>query len=134
MSHRTWQMENVSTTPSTPLAFDTMCISKPSGRIGSTVAAEAPILKKNEGCRPLVALVPELDDYLRPAEARERFARVPQAEVVGVEGAKHLWVGEASVYRALSEIVQRTAPGANPLPTTWDGPHQSWNDLTGGLR
>ena len=27
--------------------------------------------------RPLTALVPELDDYLRPAEARERFARVP---------------------------------------------------------
>ena len=26
--------------------------------------------------RPLVALVPELDDYLRPAEARQRFARV----------------------------------------------------------
>ena len=32
-----------------------------------------------EDGRPLVALVPELDDYLRPAEARQRFARVPQA-------------------------------------------------------
>ena len=31
------------------------------------------------GGRPLVALVPELDDYLRPDEAAERFARVPQA-------------------------------------------------------
>jgi len=87
-----------------------------------------------EAGTPMLALVPELDDYLRPDEARERFARIPQAEVVGVDGAKHLWVGEASVYRALSEITQRTAPGANPLPTTWDGPHQSWNDLTGGLR
>ena len=27
--------------------------------------------------KPVVALVPELDDYLRPAEARERFARDP---------------------------------------------------------
>ena len=43
---------------------------------------------------PLVALVPELDDYLRPDEARARFARVPQAEVIGVDRAKHLWVGE----------------------------------------
>ena len=48
-----------------------------------------------ESGRPLTALVPEFDDYLRPAEARERFAAVPQAEVVGVPGAKHLWVGDA---------------------------------------
>ena len=27
--------------------------------------------------KPLVALIPELDDYLRPDEARRRFARVP---------------------------------------------------------
>ena len=43
--------------------------------------------------KPLLALVPGLDDYLRPAEARARFARVPQAEVIGVDRAKHLWVG-----------------------------------------
>ena len=49
--------------------------------------------------RPLVALVPEHDDYLRPAAARERFARVHQAEVIGVDGAKHLWVGEQAVRR-----------------------------------
>jgi alpha/beta superfamily hydrolase len=73
--------------------------------------------------KPLVALVPEHDDYLRPAEARRRFARVPQAEVVGVEGAKHLWVGESSVRRVLDEIVARVRPGFPlPLPTTWDGP------------
>ena len=46
--------------------------------------------------RPLVALIPEFDDYLRPDEARRRFARVPAAEVVAVPGAKHLWVGEPS--------------------------------------
>ncbi len=72
--------------------------------------------------RPLLALVPEYDDYLRPDEARRRFARVPQAEVVGVDGAKHLWVGETSVRRVLDEIVERVRPGLAPLPTTWDGP------------
>jgi alpha/beta superfamily hydrolase len=71
--------------------------------------------------KPVVALVPELDDYLRPAEARERFAVIPQAEVVGVAGAKHLWVGDADV--ALDEIVRRVNPSVTvPLPTTWDGP------------
>src|SRR5680860_243476 len=70
--------------------------------------------------KPLVALVPEHDDYLRPPEARERFSRVPQAEVVGIEGVKHLWVGAAE--RALDEIVTRVAPEVDvPLPTEWDG-------------
>ncbi|MEV6980804.1 alpha/beta hydrolase [Sphaerisporangium sp. NPDC051017] len=67
--------------------------------------------------RPLVALVPEFDDYLRPEEARQRFARVPQAEVVGVDGAKHLWVGEPYVRVVLNEIVRRVNPAAHPLPT-----------------
>jgi alpha/beta superfamily hydrolase len=71
--------------------------------------------------RPLTALVPEHDDYLQPAEARERFAVVPHAEVVAVDGAKHLWVGDSE--RALDEIVHRLAPEvAVPLPSTWDGP------------
>ncbi|TDD66790.1 alpha/beta hydrolase [Actinomadura rubrisoli] len=72
--------------------------------------------------RPVVALVPEFDDYLRPAEARERFKRVPQAEVIAVEGAKHLWVGEPYVRVVLNEIVRHVAPDAYPLPTEWDGP------------
>ncbi|QKW38723.1 alpha/beta fold hydrolase [Actinomadura sp. NAK00032] len=72
--------------------------------------------------RPLVALVPEFDDYLRPAEARERFKRVPQAEVVAVDKAKHLWVGEPYVRVVLNEIVKRVAPAAHPLPTEWDEP------------
>ncbi|GAA4434573.1 alpha/beta hydrolase [Phytohabitans houttuyneae] len=74
-----------------------------------------------ESGKPVTALVPELDDYLRPEEARERFAAVPQAEVIGVDGAKHLWVGDAE--RVLDEIVSRVAPDvAVPLPSTWDGP------------
>ncbi|HEX6682371.1 MAG TPA: hypothetical protein VF062_06225 [Candidatus Limnocylindrales bacterium] len=69
----------------------------------------------------LTALVPEFDDYLRPEEAQRRFAVVPGAEVVGIPGAKHLWVGDAET--ALDEIVRRVAPDVStPLPSTWDGP------------
>jgi len=70
---------------------------------------------------PLIAVVPEFDDYLRPAEARERFAAVPDAEVVAVEGGKHLWVGEKQTRRVLTEIVERVNPAALPLPTEWNG-------------
>ena len=83
--------------------------------------AENPILRFSapehlaawaESGKPLVALVPEHDDYLRPAEARERFSVVPHAEVVGVDGAKHLWVGENQTRRVLSEIVRVVNPDA----------------------
>lgn len=66
--------------------------------------------------KPLVAIVPEFDDYVRPAEARARFARVPQAEIVDVPGAKHLLVGYTET--VLDEIVRRVNPGAHPLPQT----------------
>jgi alpha/beta superfamily hydrolase len=73
--------------------------------------------------RPLTVLVPELDDYLRPEQARLRFARVPQARVIAVDGAKHLWVGETYVRIVLNEIVRLVNPDAWPLPTEWkDGP------------
>jgi alpha/beta superfamily hydrolase len=69
--------------------------------------------------KPVLVLVPELDDYLRPDEARRRFARVPQAEIVAVDRAKHLWVGEPYVRIVLNEIVRRVNPAAWPLPTEW---------------
>jgi uncharacterized protein len=69
--------------------------------------------------KPLLVLVPELDDYLRPDEARQRFARVPQAELIAVPRAKHLWAGEPSVRIVLGEIVRRVNPAAWPLPTEW---------------
>jgi hypothetical protein len=72
--------------------------------------------------RPLVALVPEHDDFLLPADAAPRFATVPQAEMIAVAGARHLWVGEAQVRRVLDEIVAHVLPGHGPLPTVWDGP------------
>lgn len=72
--------------------------------------------------RRMVVLVPELDDYLRPDEARERFASVPDATLIAVEGGKHLWVGENQTRRVLTEIVAAVHPDALPLPTVWDGP------------
>ncbi|WP_349897305.1 alpha/beta hydrolase [Parafrigoribacterium soli] len=69
--------------------------------------------------RRLVAIIPELDDYLRPAAAAERFAVVPGAELVDVEEGRHLWVGEKQTRRVLSEIVARVNPAALPLPTEW---------------
>ena len=80
--------------------------------------------------RPLTALVPELDDYLRPAEAQARFGRVPQADVLGVAGAKHLWVGEPYVRVVLDAVVARlVGPAGVPLPTTWQGPYTTHSDL-----
>ncbi len=66
--------------------------------------------------RPIVALVPEFDDYLKPKAARERFSVIPQIEIIAVDGAKHLWIGEPSVYRVLSEITSLIAPERLPLP------------------
>ncbi|MCU1526646.1 MAG: alpha/beta hydrolase [Frondihabitans sp.] len=69
--------------------------------------------------RPLVAVVPEFDDFLRPPEARERFAVVPETELIVVDGGKHLWVGETQTRRVLTEIVGVVNPAALPLATTW---------------
>lgn len=73
----------------------------------------------NDG-RPVTALVPEHDDYLKPAEAKERFSVIPQLELIAVDGAKHLWVGEPYVHRVLSEITRIIAPNRLPLPTELD--------------
>ena len=74
-----------------------------------------------ESGKPVHALVPEFDDYLRPEEARKRFATIPQAVVTGFPDTKHLWVGKAEA--ALDAIVAAVAPEVpTPLPRTWDGP------------
>lgn len=70
--------------------------------------------------KPLTVLVPEFDDYLQPDQARVRFAAAPEAELKGIAGAKHLWVGEKYVQIVLNEIVARVAPGVDiPLPVEW---------------
>lgn len=77
-----------------------------------------------ESGKPVVALVPELDDYLRPAEARERFAAIPQAKVIDFPGAKHLFVGNAE--EVLDALVAAVAPDVpTPLPRTWAGEYET---------
>ncbi|WNM25980.1 alpha/beta hydrolase [Demequina capsici] len=66
--------------------------------------------------KPVLALVPEHDDFLKPDEARERFAPLTQLELVAVPDAKHLWVGERFVRIVLDAIVARVAPEREPLP------------------
>jgi alpha/beta superfamily hydrolase len=77
------------------------------------------LLRWNQSHKRLVALVPEFDDYLTPAQAELRFSIVPKLEMVAVEGAKHLWVGEAATKRVLDEIVRVVNPDSYPLPDTF---------------
>ena len=67
----------------------------------------------------VVALIPELDDYLQPAEAAERFGVIGHAELIAVEGAKHLWVGENATKRVLDEVVRVIRPELSPLPEVY---------------
>ncbi len=69
--------------------------------------------------KKLIALIPEHDEYLAPAAALDRFAVVPEAEVIAVDGAKHLWVGEPATKRVLNEIVRAVNPAKYPLPDTF---------------
>jgi alpha/beta superfamily hydrolase len=69
--------------------------------------------------RPLLAVVPELDDYLRPAAARVRFAAVPQARVVEVSRARHLLVGFAET---VLDLVAGAVGAPVPLARYWPPP------------
>jgi alpha/beta superfamily hydrolase len=82
--------------------------------------SEAELAAWNGSGIPVTALIPELDDYLRPAEAQQRFATMTDIELVNVEGGKHLWVGEAQTRRVLSEIVARLNPAVLPLPDSYE--------------
>ncbi len=74
------------------------------------------LIRWNDIDKKLVALIPEHDDYLKPAEAAERFAIVPGIELVNIADAKHLWVGESATTRVLNEITRIVNPVAYPLP------------------
>jgi len=69
--------------------------------------------------KKLIALIPEHDEYLAPAAALKHFAVVPEAVVIPVDGAKHLWVGEPATKRVLNEIVRAVNPLKYPLPDTF---------------
>lgn len=79
--------------------------------------------------KPLVCMVPELDAFLQPAEARERFARIPQAVVHDGPGSKHLWIGEPSVRQALQGIAHAVVGPDATLPLDYNGPMERWSDL-----
>ena len=66
--------------------------------------------------RRITALIPELDDYLKPEAAKLKFSKVKNLKQIDVAGAKHLWVGEPMVHLVLSEIVKVIAPSRLPLP------------------
>ena len=82
-------------------------------------ATEADLLRWNDFGRPLIALVPELDEFLTPGPAAERFSVVPHAQVHAFDGEKHLWVGEKATRRVLNSIAETVAPGSSPLPTSY---------------
>jgi alpha/beta superfamily hydrolase len=94
-------------------------------RIKGLILLSPPLMKAEESDlrfwaedgRPVTALIPEHDDYLKPDQARERFAVIPQINLIAVDGAKHLWVGEPSVHLVLSEITRIVAPERLPLAT-----------------
>ncbi|MET0734599.1 MAG: alpha/beta fold hydrolase [Microbacterium sp.] len=84
-------------------------------------ASDAEVAAWSGDRRRVIALIPEFDDYLRPDAAAQRFASIPDAVLIPVEGGKHLWVGETQTRRVLTEIVAAVNPDALPLPTEWSG-------------
>jgi alpha/beta superfamily hydrolase len=78
-------------------------------------AGETDLINWVGSSKKLIAIVPEHDEYLAPKQAIERFSVVPEAKIIGVDGAKHLWVGETSTKRVLNEIVKVVAPASYPL-------------------
>lgn len=77
------------------------------------------LLRWNQVEAPLVALIPELDDFLTEGPAREKFSIIKSIDIQVVEGAKHLWVGETYTREVLNRIVHLMAPSKVPLPTEW---------------
>ena len=82
-------------------------------------ANEQDLIKWAGSGKKLVAIVPEHDEFLNPEQAKTRFAVLPEAQVIAVDGAKHLWVGESATKKVLDEIVRIAAPGRYPLPTSY---------------
>lgn len=71
----------------------------------------------NGSNKPVIAIVPEFDDYLVPDQAVKRFEPLQGAQIVGIDGAKHLWVGESATKSVIDEVVRVVAPEFYPLPT-----------------
>ncbi len=87
------------------------------------------LLRWNGTGVPVHAFIPELDDYLVPEAAAQRFSEASDVVIEPVAGAKHLWVGEKFVYLVLNRITELVSPKFAPLPHEWSGPSERWNDL-----
>jgi len=70
----------------------------------------------NSDVRPIISYVPEFDDYLKPEEAKARFAIVPTIKIIPVADSKHLWLGEPSVHLVLTEINKIVTGSPDDLP------------------
>jgi pimeloyl-ACP methyl ester carboxylesterase len=68
--------------------------------------------------RRMVVVVPEFDDYLRPAEARSVRERARRDAHRG--RGRQAPLGGERRRRVLTEIVAAVNPDALPLPTEWD--------------
>lgn len=79
-------------------------------------AGEKDLIKWSGSDKKLIALIPEHDEFLNPEQARERFSVLPETELIAVDDAKHLWVGEPATKRVLNEIVKAVSPASYPLP------------------
>ena len=67
--------------------------------------------------RPVIALVPEHDEYLKPDQAKAKFSVIPQINIIVGQNMKHLWLGEPSVQFVHNQIVKAVVPEKYPLPT-----------------
>lgn len=82
-------------------------------------ATDADLLRWQDTRAKLIALVPELDEFLNPAQATERFSILPKTKLLAFDGEKHLWVGESATRRVFNAIAEEIVPGSSPLPTEY---------------
>lgn len=82
-------------------------------------ATNEDLLRWQDTPAKLIALVPELDEFLNPEEASERFSILPKTKLLAFDGEKHLWVGESATRRVFNAIAEEIVPGSSPLPTEY---------------
>ena len=82
-------------------------------------STDADLLRWQDTRAKLIALVPELDEFLNPAQATQRFSILPKTKLLAFDGEKHLWVGESATRRVFNAIAEEIVPGSSPLPTEY---------------
>lgn len=82
-------------------------------------ATDEDLLRWQGTSAKLIALIPELDEFLNPSQAAERFSILPKAKLLAFDGEKHLWVGESATRKVMNVIAEEILPGSSPLPTEY---------------